>query len=357
MNRTVPRLLWKSALLALLPLLAWFASAARADQVELVDAKPVAGKIEAETATEVRVRTSSGTETIAVNRISAVQYEGQGGAMTQAKAFERAGNLRGAAEQFAKAQQELRDKDKPFLFAAAEFGEARTRATVALADSSGIDQAIARLDAFRRDHEDSRHRDALHELLGRLYLAGQDYAKAQAAFDELGRAPWPEGKLRAQVYQGRILLAQNQPAAARERFDEVLAAPAASPAEERAQLEALVETAASFRMENNSEREIELLERVIDRAAGHGTSLEARAYADLGDALRTAHRTKHALLAYLHVDLLFAGDKEVHARALYNLTELWSELGFADRAAAARSALTSRYPNSPWAKKLASRSE
>lgn len=328
------------------------AQASAADRIDLRDGKAVLGKIQRETPTEVTIQGTAGPQTVPVNQIAGILYDGQGPTLIQAKAYEEAYNYTAAAEQFAKAEAEL--KDKPFILQAAQFGQARALAKRALDDYDDLDGAIRRLEAFRTANAQSRHHFPLHELLGRLYFAKKDHTRAAEAFDELARAPWPEATLRATVYQGRLLVAQGNLDQALARFDEVLAKRAASPEQELAQAEALLEKARCFHTRKQFDREIEALEQVIDRAPANAIGLQGEAYTTLGDAQRAANKPKDALVAYLHVEILFSRDKELHARALYNLSQLWSELGQPDRAAAARSTLKTDYPNSPWTKKLGS---
>ena len=56
-------------------------------------------------------------------------------------------------------------------------------------------------------------------------------------------------------------------------------------------------------------------------------------------------------MAFLHVDLLYSGNKEQHAEALANLITLWNDEKRPDRAAAARNTLKEQYPSSPWTPK------
>lgn len=331
--------------------LAW-ASSAAADRIDLRDGKQVVGKIERETPTEVTIQGSGAAQTVPLNRIASVHYHRQPAALTLAKTQEDAGNYSSAAEQFAKAASE--SKDKPLIHQAAVFGQARASARRALEESEGIDDAINRLEAFRSSHAETRHHFPLHELLGSLHLKKKDFVRAGQAFDELARAPWAKAKLRAGLFQGRILMAQDRLDQALARFGEVVAGKADSPEQELAQAEALLETARCYQRLKQHDREIAALEQLVERAPANATAVQGEAYAALGDAARAANRPKDALLAYLHVELLFARDKELHARALYNLTQLWSELGQADRAAAARTTLQADYANSPWTKKLGS---
>ena len=192
------------------------------DQIELAGGKTVIGTIAKETPTEVTIETQAGVQTIPVNTINEVRYEGQGAAMTQAKIHDQSGNFTGAMEQFAKAQNEI--KDKPLILAAARFGHARAQARLALEEAKVLDEAARALESFRQTHGQSRYHYPLHELLGRLSFAKKDYGKACASFDELAKAPWPATQMLAAIFQGHMLVAQNKPDQAIGRFDEVIAA-------------------------------------------------------------------------------------------------------------------------------------
>ena len=71
----------------------------------------------------------------------------------------------------------------------------------------------------------------------------------------------------------------------------------------------------------------------------------------LGTAQRQAGRVKEALLAFLHVDILYPGVPDAHAEALANLAELWDQVHKGERANRARQTLQEQYKDSPWAKK------
>jgi tetratricopeptide (TPR) repeat protein len=340
-------------LCTILVIVAQFATVAAAkDRIETRDRKQIEGSIQKESATEVLIETSNGPQSVAVNRIVYIHYEGQAAALTFAKTQEDSYNLRRAAEEYAKAQAEL--KSKPRILHAAQFGEARSLARLALDELAGVDEAIDRLEKFARDNPDSRHHFPTVELLGRLHLERKDFAKTASAFNELGKAPWPEAEVQSVVYLARILRAQNKFDDALAALDPVLAEKSDSPEEEQLQGEALFEKANCLRALDRRDAEIEALESVIARVSGNAGSLQGEAYAALGDAYRAARKPKDALIAYLHVELLFAKHKELHARALYNLSQLWSELGQPDRSAAAQATLKTEYPNSPWTKKLGS---
>jgi tetratricopeptide (TPR) repeat protein len=326
--------------------------AAANDRIETRDGKPIEGSIQKESATEVLIETSGGAHSVPVNRIRYIHYNGQAASLTFAKTQEDAYNLRRAAEEYAKAQAVL--KDKPRILQAAQFGEARALARLALDESAGVDEAIARLQKFASDNADSRHYFPVLELLGRLHFEKKDYALAAGVFNELGKAPWPEAKMQAVVYVARLLRARNNLVGALAALEPILTDKTDSPEQQQLQGEALLEKANCLRALDRRDAEIETLEQVIDRVGTSAGSLQGEAYAALGDAYRAIRKPKEALLAYLHVELLFAKHRELHARALYNLSQLWNELGQPDRSAAAQSTLKTEHPNSSWTKRLGS---
>ncbi len=90
---------------------------------------------------------------------------------------------------------------------------------------------------------------------------------------------------------------------------------------------------------------------VLKSADSEDTPLLAQAYNVLGAAQRQAGRTQAALLAFLHVDVLYASLPDAHAEALANLAELWEQVHKTERANRARKTLEEQYPDSPWVKK------
>ncbi len=325
-----------------------------ADEIETRDGKKILGTIQKEAANEVLILSQGKTEpqSVAVNRIAKVHYTGQPALLTHARSMEDAYELRTAAEEYSKVQAEL--KGKPPILQAAQFGEARVLALLALDESTGLEESISRLEKFAQENSDTRHHFPLQKLRGRLYFAKKDFGKAVQAFEELAKAPWTEARLESLTYQGRVLRAQSKLDQAIVRFDEVVATKPESGDQQLVQTEALLEKAKCLLAHDKREQEIKSLEQAIDVAPMHAQDIQAEAYIALGDAYRATQRPKDALLSFLHVELLFAKNKDLHARALYNLVQLWNELGQPDRAAAVRKNLKTIYPSSSWNKRLGS---
>ena len=78
----------------------------------------------------------------------------------------------------------------------------------------------------------------------------------------------------------------------------------------------------------------------------------AEAYLRQGDCYQEQQKIRDAVIAYLHVDVLFPTEKELHAEALYRLARLWAPAGRPDRAREASAKLNEIYPDSEWTRKL-----
>jgi TolA-binding protein len=95
-----------------------------------------------------------------------------------------------------------------------------------------------------------------------------------------------------------------------------------------------------------------IIEKVIHDADPQEKELHARAYNSLGACYEKAGKTKEALLAFLHVDVLYNTVPEAHAEALSHLATLWKAIGQDERARESRQTLSERYGGSRWAKQV-----
>jgi len=92
---------------------------------------------------------------------------------------------------------------------------------------------------------------------------------------------------------------------------------------------------------------------VILAADPEDRALLAAAYGSLGECQKDAPGSEtDALISYLTVDLVYNTVPEWHARALFNLVELWQASNQPERSRQAAAMLRSTYPESPWTKRL-----
>jgi len=314
----------------------------------------IGGQVKSQSKTELVIMAGPGNnkeERIPANEVQRVEWDGEPATMKLARSAEERGNLQDALSKYLEVQGEL-EASQTNLKADLEFLIARVNARLAKANPAKIDEALSQLQAFQKAHANSfRSYDALL-LLGETYLAKNDYANAEPAFKQLEQAPWEDYKMASQIAQGRLLLRKDDVASAQQLFQSVASQPAETEAEKARQYEARLGMATCLQRQNQFEKAAAELDQIIKQAPASDTKTMGEAYLRKGDNLLAAGQKKDALLSYLHVDILFSGEKDLHAEALYHLSTLWNEVAQPGRAADARAKLSTDYPNSEWAKKL-----
>lgn len=316
------------------------------------DETPVTGDITDTSKTDITIKAGlqKVERKVSANLVARVRFDQEPPRLNLGRNDEAAGRFAAALEKY---QESLEENPSELLKTDLEFLIARTTARMALADATKLDEARTKLDDFLKSNPESfRYYPAL-SFLGEVYLAADDFTNAQATFSRLEQAPWTDYKMAAKTALARLLLKQNKVAEARAAFDAVVGMSAATPAEKVRRFDALLGKAICLQRENDHEGAISELVEVTNQAPGGETRLQAEAYVRQGDSYRLLGQTKSAILAYLHVDVLFPKESALHAEALYWLSELWTAAGHPDRSAEASTKLESTYPNSAWAKKLA----
>ena len=291
-------------------------------------------------------------EKIPANEIIRIRWENEPIKLNPARGFEERGLLTNAMENYLAAQTESKSDDAN-LKTEIEYLIARTTARMALADPARTDEAIQKLQAFQKGHPDNfRFFESLY-WLGRVQMAKDDHSAAKGTFDQMAQAPWTDYKMAAQIGAARVLLEQQQYDAARQAFEAAIAMPGDGPAEVSRRQEAQLGKATALQKQQQHDEAIEVLDEVIQQVAPEDGAIQAEAYVRQGDSLQALGKTKEALLAYLHVDVLFPGETALHAESLFQLARLWNTVGQPGRAGEAVAKLQSDYPNSEWTKKLA----
>jgi tetratricopeptide (TPR) repeat protein len=232
-----------------------------------------------------------------------------------------------------------------------EYYTALCGARLALAGAAPIAEAGRTMKAFLDGNPKSWHALEGAEVLGYLLAGVRQYPQAAEYFARLDKAPWPDYKMRAGIANGRALLAQGKNDEAMKAFDIVLAIDAAGDLAEAQRTWANLGRASVLAASQKTDEAIRIVENIILNASPENEILQARAYNVLGTAYRQANRTNEALLAFLHVDLLYPTVMDAHAEALGNLVELWGQVHRAERAQRAKKTLEEQYKESPWAKK------
>lgn len=314
--------------------------------------KRAAGTITGTTKTDITVKPSTGDAVVVpANDVASVEWDAAPSIMKLGRGDENNGKFELALQKFAKAADDLKSGNE-LVRTDLEFLTARVTARMALTDPAKRDEAAEKLTAFLKAHGDNFRYYEAQQWLGQVYLARQEYDAARVAFDALAQAPWKDFQLLAKVNLGRVLMSENKPEEATKAFDEAIAAAGDSPAEKSRKYEAQVAKARSLVAQNRHAEALASLNDVIDHASPEDTALQAEAYVLQGACLQATNKMKEAVLAYLHVDVLFARESAYHAEALYHLARLWKVVQHPDRSVEAQAKLVGTYPNSEWAKKL-----
>jgi tetratricopeptide (TPR) repeat protein len=293
---------------------------------------------------------SAGTRELPLNEIRTIVFHEEPSALTQARVNAANGSYRNALEALGKI--DARSIRREFIKQDVEYYQAYCAAKLALTGEGEIADAGRQLNAFVRTYPKNFHYLAAVELMGDLLMSAGAYDKAAVQYAELSKAPWADYKMRAAIAVGRSLQAQGKHAEAIREFDAALAMPDQDADAKNQKLAATLAKAVSRAETGGVEEAVGTIEKVIQDTDAQQKELHARAYNALGSCYEKAGQTKDALLAFLHVDVLYNTVPEAHAEALAHLVPLWRAVGQQERSREARELLQQQYPLSRWAKEL-----
>jgi len=315
---------------------------------------PAQGTVTSVSKTEIKVKPRIGNEvSVPISDIEQVRWDGEPAALNLSRSSERSGYFDKAIEGYQKASTDYAG-DSKYLKEVIEFLVARATGKAALADPQRSAEAVQLLEGFKTSHADSfRYFECLY-YLGEVYMAMKDVPKAKAAFDEMEQSPLRAYKMTARVSNARLLLNEGKISEAQALFAAVANEQTTDASELSRKYEAMLGKAACEQQGQQFDAAIKTLETVIDQVPPSDTKTLAEAYVLQGNCFRDQNKIKEAVLAYLHVDVLFSNEKTLHPQALYQLARLWSTVGHPERGAEAESKLTTEYPNNEWAQKLQS---
>jgi tetratricopeptide (TPR) repeat protein len=317
------------------------------DQVLTRRGSPANGRVVGMSPTEVVLETRGTRQRIAVNEIRRVSYAEDTPELRRGRDNILAGQWAAGVADLERVDAASLDRaevkqDLQFYLA---YGRGR------LALTSGGDKSTAKNEmlAFAVNWPESFHFLQAADLLGDLALAlDEDAVKYYAAI--AAKAPWPEYKLEAAISEAQALLLQRKYGEADRKFTEAMQFQLDTPEATRQVRLAQVGRAVALAETDRHEEARQILERLIAENDPQDSELFGRAYNALGRCFLKAQRPRDALLAYLHVDILFFAEPEEHAEALYHLSQLWSAVQKPDRAQSARNLLNDRYAGTRWAR-------
>jgi tetratricopeptide (TPR) repeat protein len=288
------------------------------------------------------------SQTFAVNDVKRVTFEGEPTELNRARADVLSGQLEQALEGLKKI--DVNGIGREIVKQDVQFYLALVQARLALKSGGDKNKAAADMNAFFRANPGNFHYFEAAQVLGDLAMALDKPEVAKTFYDELGKAPWGEYKMRAAVLGADALKARGDFAAALPEYEKVINATIDTPEAARQKLVSRIGKAECLANTGAVEEAVNICQEIIKNNDSNDQELFGRAYNALGAAYLKANKPQDAALAFLHVDTLFFADPEQHAQALYYLSDLWSQLNQPDRALEARTTLKNRYAGTRWAR-------
>ncbi len=269
--------------------------------------------------------------------------------LSQARSNERTA-LDTAIEKYKAVQGEYNGADKR-LVTELKFLIARAEVKLAMADPTQTESALTSIRTFRSSEKANFRYLEATLLEAMLTAASGNPDAAKVLLQEIRTSPVPGFQLQAGVQLGRLLLNAGDASGALAAFDEVVQQ-STDASMKSAHFDGLLGRALCFQKQDKTTEALAVIDEVLAKVSESDTRVLAEAYLHKGECLRQQNQAKAALMAYLHVDVLYSSEPAEHAQSLYFLSELWGPAGHQDRADEAASRLREKYPNSPWAKQL-----
>ncbi len=330
--------------------LAPVSATAQQDQVFDKSGTPTRGTITAVSPTRITLQATAAALEFDTKDVQRVVFEGEPNELRTGRDRALAGQYRDALEELRRIDPATIDND--VIRQDIDYYTAYALTRLAMEAGGDRKEAHTALLNFVRQNPNTYHFFPAAELLGDLSYAMGDFEGALRYYAALGRAPWPEYRMKASVLQARSQLAAEQYEQALAGFEQVLASGVNTPEALLQKQYATVGKAVSLAATGQAEEGLKMLQDLIAKGDPNDAELMGLAYNALGACHARAGETKQALLAYLHTDILYFSNSAAHAEALYHLSRLWAEVDQSDRAVRARSLLQSRYAGSRWASML-----
>ena len=327
------------AILASLP-----AVAGAVDQIKLRTGTSFSGRLTKMGSLYVELEDKDGGQNkVGVNEIAQINYDGEPSAMRSLRSEVINEHYADALKMMEKSVLSLGDGTREEILQDLAYYKAFCNARLALNHDGDIQDAGKEMAAFVKANPNSYHYLEACETIGDMLAASRKFGAAADFYHKLAAAPWPDYKIRAGIAEGRALIAQQKFADAMKSFDAVLAIEGKGEAVAAGRLSAKIGRARCMGETGQTDEAIKIAKEIIDKTDAGDADTQAHAYVALGVALRKARRDKEALIAFLHVDLLYNTVPDAHAESLANLADLWAGLRQNDRATRARQTLIDRY--------------
>jgi tetratricopeptide (TPR) repeat protein len=323
--------------------------AAQSDSLTLLAGRPLRGTVQSFTPDNIVVETEDGVRNVQPWNVRRIRYEGSNELVRAKSAF--------FDDRFDACLQEIENiaETPPRQLLQHELDYFRAAASARIALRGGevsLQQAADTMGRFIRDYPGSYHLYPALDAFGDLAMALGRFDAATEQFEKTAGCPWPEFSFQGKLKSGKALLYAGKYPEAIQTLQATEADPGGEDYAVQGKLIARCLRAQALGLSGQPAEGRQLALQIIENENSKNIELFGYAYNALGACYAAEDKTKEAIAAFLHTDLLFTLDPESHAQALYRLVDLWGKSGRPDRASEARQKLNERYRNTYWAARL-----
>jgi len=320
------------------------------DKVQAIGEAPHVGKIKSITSVEVVISVNGRDRKVPANELANVSFASEPDSLAKARRSVDVGQYENAIQELGGIDKDdLRDERVKHDVM---FYQALAHAQMALAGASDLRAAGKMMNQFKKSAANSHHYYEAIDVMGRLAMSMGQYKAATNYFADLSGAPWKDYQLKASILRAESLAWQKKYDEALEQYGKAVASNVEGPTAEHQKSLAGIGMAICLAETGKPDEGKETLFEILKNTGPRDVELNAKAYNALGKCYLQQKNTKQALLAFLHTDLLYRGQRDAHAEALFHLTQLWEQVEKSDRAREARNTLKSTYASSVWAKQI-----
>ncbi|MEZ6046374.1 MAG: tetratricopeptide repeat protein [Planctomycetaceae bacterium] len=354
-NKTSP--FCKQIIFAIATLIILNSGAIAQDRITQVGVdKAITGKITGMTNQEISLETRrDGVLKVTPNQVLEIKWDDEPPRFSAGRSYEEKGMFQRAYEAYQEALTDL-EPDHPMIKADIEFHILRLKARMVMSGATLPDNQkpadlINALKTFLDQHKENYVYYPGRMILGRL-AHQQGNPDALQYFLELQETPWTNYQIWGFTAQGHQQLGENKIPEAIASFEKALSLPFSTKEDEIARAEATLGKANALTAQQKTTEAIPLIDELIKTIPAEAAETQARIYLAQGKIYQQLGRNEEAVVALLHVDILYPQSAPEHAESLYYLSKLWAAMGQPDRATTASSQLSSDYPDSRWASEM-----
>jgi tetratricopeptide (TPR) repeat protein len=345
-----------ASILAAAVLCVMFADLAAAQvpgRLVLFNGPGISGDIVAVSPMGVEIDVRGESRKVPIESIREVTFAGEPQSLKAARVAIMRGQAAQALEDLAKIEPAEMNGAEQLIVDELSFAKAAAVGGQAAATGENLAGGEKAVREYLGKHAQSHHAFRMQELLAKILARSGKFTDAAAALAPLDRGP---SAYRVRAATARAGLAYDQ-----KKYDEAFqefsaAAKIPTPPDDMASVAqkrtAELGVARCLARQGKGGDAVAAVERIVGESEPDDVEILGQAYNVLGDAHRAAGKNQDAIIAFLTVSMVYNSVAENRAEALYNLSQLWDQAKYPQRAEEARQELALAYPESMWSRKL-----